>query len=318
MTPTPFQWTTDTVSAPLALSRWNDVVCEAIVECEIGSGSRDRFRAWLDKRPFGPIGLTIAGCADQEVRRTRRRISDSDRSSYYVIQMRRGTLRGRQYGREAFVAAGEYALFNSQDVFQLNFSDSSDCLVLELPLRWTQAWLACPEDVAAKTFARTNGWQEPLAATLDNLTRDGLDLMALPERVVADQIGAMLALAAGRGAVTADHGQKRQSLLEDLRQTLRNCFADPDLDPAALGQAHGVSKRTVHSVFAWAGTSFGRELLAVRLERARALLEDRRYDRLPVAEIGWRCGFVEPSHFHRRFSAGFGRPPGAYRRARQG
>jgi AraC family transcriptional regulator, positive regulator of tynA and feaB len=54
-------------------------------------------------------------------------------------------------------------------------------------------------------------------------------------------------------------------------------------------------------------------LYACRLERARRLLRDKRFDGLGIAEIAWNCGFSEPSHFTRRFRERFGSPPSAYR-----
>jgi AraC family transcriptional regulator, positive regulator of tynA and feaB len=65
--------------------------------------------------------------------------------------------------------------------------------------------------------------------------------------------------------------------------------------------------------FADAGTSFGATLMELRLNRARELLDDRRLVRVGIAEIAWRCGFREPSHFARRFRARYGAAPGDYR-----
>jgi AraC family transcriptional activator of tynA and feaB len=50
-----------------------------------------------------------------------------------------------------------------------------------------------------------------------------------------------------------------------------------------------------------------------RLHRAQRLLRDKRFDGLGIAEIAWKCGFSEPSHFARRFRERFGATPSAYR-----
>jgi transcriptional regulator GlxA family with amidase domain len=48
----------------------------------------------------------------------------------------------------------------------------------------------------------------------------------------------------------------------------------------------------------------------VRLARAATLLAR---SNLSVTEVGAACGFTDPLHFSRRFSAAYGRSPRAYR-----
>ncbi|MFW5830370.1 MAG: helix-turn-helix transcriptional regulator, partial [Planctomycetota bacterium] len=49
-----------------------------------------------------------------------------------------------------------------------------------------------------------------------------------------------------------------------------------------------------------------------RLELAAHLLARRE---LPIAAVGWACGFRDPAYFSRRFRAHFGRPPREWRTA---
>jgi AraC-like DNA-binding protein len=77
--------------------------------------------------------------------------------------------------------------------------------------------------------------------------------------------------------------------------------------------AQGISKRYLHFLFACMGTTFGEQLLRVRLDRARLLLSDERFGGIPIGEIAARCGFSEPSHFARCYRQYFGSAPRAYR-----
>jgi AraC-like DNA-binding protein len=105
----------------------------------------------------------------------------------------------------------------------------------------------------------------------------------------------------------------KRALLRRVTATIRERCHEPDLDPAAVAAALGLSRRYVHMLFASAGTTFSQELYACRLHRAQRLLCDRRFEGLGIAEIAWNCGFSEPSHFTRRFRERFGSPPSAYR-----
>ena len=46
---------------------------------------------------------------------------------------------------------------------------------------------------------------------------------------------------------------------------------------------------------------------------ARSLLADPHHATLPVAEVAARCGFLDPSHFARRFRRQYGQSPLAFR-----
>ena len=48
---------------------------------------------------------------------------------------------------------------------------------------------------------------------------------------------------------------------------------------------------------------------------ALELLSDTTLTHLGIAEVAGRCGFLDPSHFARRFRQQFGVPPLQYRRS---
>jgi AraC-like DNA-binding protein len=94
--------------------------------------------------------------------------------------------------------------------------------------------------------------------------------------------------------------------------------AEPDLDPADIAGAMGISKRYLHNLLAADGATFLGVLRSVRIESARALLADPRFDGRQIAEIAWQCGYVDPSYFARVFRKQFGMGPREWRAARRG
>jgi AraC-like DNA-binding protein len=80
---------------------------------------------------------------------------------------------------------------------------------------------------------------------------------------------------------------------------------------AAAAQAAGISTAHLHALFKqWLGTSPGRYLGEIRLERAK----DRLGGAEPIVEIALGVGFSEQSAFTRAFTRRFGESPAAYRR----
>lgn len=59
-------------------------------------------------------------------------------------------------------------------------------------------------------------------------------------------------------------------------------------------------------------------MLALRLQKARAMLGDRRHDRLRVSDLAAACGFNEVSYFDRCFRRRFGASPTQYRGGESG
>ena len=75
----------------------------------------------------------------------------------------------------------------------------------------------------------------------------------------------------------------------------------------------GLSERYVQDLLFEAGASFTERVLELRLQMARAMLADRRHDRLKISDIAHDCGFDSVSYFNRSFRRRFGTSPTQYR-----
>jgi AraC-like DNA-binding protein len=103
----------------------------------------------------------------------------------------------------------------------------------------------------------------------------------------------------------------RAHRLQAARQFIEDNLHRPNLAPAAVAQALGISLRQLHMLFEPTGQSFSRYLLARRLKAARAQLASHP-DR-PVNEIALACGIRSSTVFYRGFGKAFGMNPTEYR-----
>lgn len=304
-------WSTDDAAPGMGLSYWIEAICEAFLEMK-ADGDRENFAARLTKFQFGPIDLNFVDTDPQEVWRTRAAIARSRENFFYLLYMHGGHMGVAQGGREALISPGNCLLVNSREPYRFSLPDRNNVLSVQIPQHWLRSWLPQADDATVITLADHSPWGATLASALGNLRPDDLDRIALPFGVVADQIGAMLALAAGKNAAPMTrHGG---SLLRRLTRTIEEQSFDPVIDPAAIAAAHGISKRYLHLVLAQGSASFGAVLIESRLKRAKALLEDRRFAGISIADIAWRSGFSNPSHFARRFRQRFGIAPALFRK----
>lgn len=302
--PSPHSWSTEQVDARHALAYWADTVCAHFIELDIDTPQRERFQARMNQLPLGPAMLHFLDADTQTLRRTHARIARSRGPVCVLVQMRTGRLRLRHRGREALTGPGECVLMDSIEPYDIDCIGRTSALALRLPRPWLQYWLPDPASCSARTFAGP-GWSTALNAALSSLDLESSRHLALPGRDVAEQLAALLALAAGPPA----EEMHRMSRLDQLRLALRDRLHEPDLTPQSLARQFDISRRYVHQLFAAAHTTFGAELICLRLERAREMLRDPRLASLPIGEVAARCGFTDPSHFARRFRQQFGRAP---------
>ncbi len=156
-----------------------------------------------------------------------------------------------------------------------------------------------------------------LSAFSRQLTPEAAAKPPLPALVLTDQLGALLALATGQqiqsdDPATADRRTPNQRVLAVIRER----YAEPHLTAAMVAASVTLSERSVHRCLARRSTTFAGELTRVRMQTARRMLADARFDTLTVGEIGRRVGFSDASHFVRLCRRHLGATPGLIRRSR--
>lgn len=307
--PTRRHWSTADVDPQYALAYWVDTVCKSFLEIDIESPERD-FHGWLDQTELGPATLYRVAADTQTVRRTSAWISRSRYDGYFLLHLRAGQLRFQQYGRDSHIEAGDCVLVDCSSPYRLECRPSTRSVALRFSKDWLRNWVPAPESVAGIPLRAGSGWRAALSAALASLDTDRDDTLALPPGVVAEQLAALLALALGPDVQASSVADK---LYKRVQRTVRDRCQEPGLTPAAIAAAHGISKRYLHYLFAHSATTFGSELMRLRVELAHRLLSDKRYATLTVSEVAARCGFVEPSHFARRFRRAFGSGPTDFR-----
>jgi AraC-like DNA-binding protein len=304
------RWSTADVESQHALAYWVDTICDRFLEIDIDSPNRHQFHAHLEQSSFGPATLNLLEADVQTIRRTPARIARSRYAGYFLLHLRSGQLHFEQYGRDCRIEAGDCVLVDCNAPYRLDCVQVTRSVALRFSREWLRNWVPSPESLAGRSLRCATGWGSTLGSALANLdTNQGAEL-ALPESMVAEQIAALLALAAGPEAQAPRGGEK---LLERVRRTIRDRCHESGLTPGAIAEAHGISKRYLHYLFAHTRSTFGDELMSMRLECARRLLSDARFSALKVSDVAARCGFLEPSHFARRFRKAYGAGPTEFR-----
>jgi AraC-like DNA-binding protein len=301
-------WSTAGIDPYRALSYWVETVCDRFLELEIEAPLRSGFHASLDQAAFGPATINLISADAQRVRRTVAKIARARAPSFLLMQLREGRVRVRQRNRAIELYPGECVLIAGGEPYEVECPQPTRSLVLQIPDDWLRRHLEHPE--AGTPIPLTAGGDcAALCSAVDALDLDAEDAPALPPDEVLEQIGALLSFAV-RSSTTIPGGRP---LIERLLRSIRGRLSEPDLTPRSIAAEHRVSVRSLHYAFAPLGTTFAEALMRARLEQARALLLDRRMRELPIADVAARCGFLDPSHFARRFRRAYGVAPLALR-----
>src|ERR1700676_4221287 len=103
------------------------------------------------------------------------------------------------------------------------------------------------------------------------------------------------------------------AILHRLCQTIERKLDDPNLTPAGVAEAEGISERYMQKLFEGSGSSFTHYLRERRLQRTSAELSNPAEAHHSISEIAYRNGFNDSAHFSRAFRHRFGLSPRQFR-----
>ncbi|MCC6948449.1 MAG: AraC family transcriptional regulator [Bradyrhizobiaceae bacterium] len=306
------RWSSHGLPPREALRDWQDWTSKTLTPLYIESPDEDRFAAGWTSFAMGPVNLVSFESTPQ--RAVHPRTACGQDSSFQLAYCTQTPMHTRIGSRQFRVEEGEFVLLDNTQPYEVRLDAPHKMIDLIMPISWLERWLPDPTQFVERSFSATSKWGLPLGTYLSTMVRE-LHQAALPRGVLADQVGALLALAVGhQPSFKTRHKAK---LVQRLLRLIEDRYSEPELAPDDAAKSLGISKRYLHTLLADAGMTFMGALNRVRMERACEFLADRRFDQLQIAEISWRCGYLDPSYFARVFRAGFGVGPREWRNTRQ-
>jgi AraC family transcriptional regulator, positive regulator of tynA and feaB len=288
-----------------------------LVSITVSSQERLNFNAEMTAAQIGPLTVSRLGGAQQNSDRTRRDIARTHEFAFHLIVGVGCKWRYWQKEREAILLPGDVVLADTRN--ELSAHWPADCLALnvQLPIEWLQAWIADPRQLVGRRISHESGWGKVLSNYISQVTPELAIAPPLPANVMADQMGALLALAAQevQGYVSKVQVPNIQQHAR-IRACIEQRCMELQLTAADVAASLNLSSRTLHRTLAAHGETFGKNLINARLDVAFRMLHSRTFDHVTVAEIGKRAGFLDPSHFSRVCQVRFGNTPSSLRHNR--
>lgn len=206
-----------------------------------------------------------------------------------------------------------------ETILHLPADSIAGAVMILLPRDRLEKMTVFPEALLARTDLGTVELNNLVARYIKGfLARDYLRIRLQSESIesaIASQLVSMLVL-------SLEEGHKRSGALGSVSAMklysravgyIRENIFDPDLTPASVAAACGISCSYLHKLFSTADRSVARMILEMRLVRASEKLEDRNCAHVPISTIAFGSGFNNAAHFSTRFRKRFGMSPREYR-----
>ncbi len=309
----------DRVEPAQRVEYWREMISSSLVSLDCEVPRSDDFSGSVSNGELRDVQVSRVVADAQRVARTPARIRQSPEDFFLLSFQLRGYGRVVQGERDALLAPGDFALYDSARPYRLLFDQPFEQIVLRLPRALVGRRMARPERVTAIPFrsgrASANlafGFVAGLANELPSLAP--ATQAVFHQALVDILVGTLAEPFEGQQDGDSGHGlNSRHALRQRIRQFVEDHLAQPDLDCRRIADAHGISSRYLSKLFAEEDLHLSEWLWTRRLDRARAAIEASASTGLSITRIAYEWGFKDPAHFSRAFKARFGRSPSELR-----
>ena len=222
------------------------------------------------------------------------------------------------HGTRYRLGPGDLDFTDSCHPFDYDFLTNWKDVYVRLSEHFVRRWVRNPTVLCGRPL-NDSQWGRLLASYVAQLSPEFVVHAPLPQAVLIDQIGALLALTASeRSGSSAVSTPAERSVRDHVYDHIRQRCADTSLQAADVASSLNVSRRTLHRALAACGETFGPMLIQARVDLAVRMLQSPLLDRVTTAEIGRRAGFSDASHFVKVLRSRTGQTPLQMRRASHG
>jgi AraC-like DNA-binding protein len=208
-----------------------------------------------------------------------------------------GTSYNEQRGRTAALSPGHWCVKELGKPYTVLSPSDSDVLLLLLPREKVTSKRYRLEDLVARSFSGQTGVGKLAFQFIGSAFDELSSIKPEFEKDVLETIIQFIRLAMLE-VTGASTPLSMKLVLEDRIKTyIDGHLRDPDLRVDRLAQVFGCSTRYLHKAFESRGTSIGKHILGLRLERCREELLNPAYIEKSVTDIAYSWGFTSASHF---------------------
>lgn len=275
------------------------------------------FEAELRMVAVGPLLLSRAHAEPAHIVRRAEHVSGTQDQHFFLNIVLRGEALFSQYGRQARLGVGDFAMGDSTAPAEMTFGKPVQFLGLRVPADMLRAQTPFPEQLCGRAMPGRHGFGHTVTQMLTSVW----DQMegAVPEefgptvaRHLVDVLSTSFAMA--QRTVVNESAVTRARQVE-VKRFVEAHLHVPELGPAMVAAAFRISPRYLRMLFAEEAESVSKYILRRRLEECARQLTSAAWRGHTITEIAFNWGFNNTAHFTRVFREHFGLTPRDYRHA---
>ena len=307
-------FSTEQVPSTASLAAWRDFMSEVYYCVDVKpSGGDGAVRGELLEAMIGPIGSSKFIASKQRVFRYAAAAKNDLQENLVFIFPLSNEMYFEQRGRSGFVGTGDVVILNSSEYYEAACDEEFENITLKIPSHLLTERLPGINDLCARnnfanlTLSRTlgpmikqimrpdNPWSSNVSEKLSNVVLDLICLM-VDSKHRDDRDG-------------YENRSLTHLMYQRLTAYMQANLSDFNLSPTKIANVHRISTRYLFKIFQLHGTTFGHELMEMRLQAARRQALVASETGLTLQQIAFSCGFSHQSHFSTRYRERFGESP---------
>ncbi len=266
-----------------------------------------RFVASIASWHLGPLRLGTEQIDPHIMRRTLQRAAIDGFDHYAVLLLRKGVVEREIDDAGAAILPGRPTIHDATLPIAARARAQNLSITLSMPREMLDKTLPDHPDLHGRVLEGATGklfslHLQMLVRSLPRLKPEEAPALA---RATVEILAACLA--PSRDAVERARAPIEVALLAQARRYVEPHVHRRDLTPERVGQAIGVSRSTLYTLFEPHG-GVAAYIRSRRLARIHALLSNP-HNRETISDLALRHGFVSEAHFSRAFRQAYGYPP---------
>jgi AraC family transcriptional regulator, positive regulator of tynA and feaB len=301
-------WSTRDVPERQQMDYYASVLSSAVDPMGVTKRVRGSFEADVESTELGPISLIRGSGPAHDCVRDRRDVARSTGRNFHLI-VNAGSAWRVDHRERLGLRPGDGVLLDSRYGYSLDFPDVFDNRHLKLSEEWLTRWVPDADLLVGRSIPFDRSWGKALTAFVSQLTPEFVVAAPLPRTLIAEHVGALLALCANEASGRLPAKPATRALRDRIEEIITQRCTERSLGARDVADALGISTRTMHRALASCQQTFVACLMAARVQLATRMLESPLFRRVTTGEIGRRAGFSDASHFTRVYRRCCGRTP---------
>ncbi|MET8545725.1 helix-turn-helix domain-containing protein [Kitasatospora sp. NPDC004799] len=299
---------------------WHEAVSRTFIPLDVRLLESTPGPATITSHALGVAQVSLVQAGPQRVERSAGLIARGGEDHLTLALQHRGTARLVQGDHRVELRPGTFAISDAGRPFSKELLEP----FLFTAFHWPRSAGGVSEEdlrvLTATAFGTGDGTARLVAAYLECLSRSAGSMEPqLASWLAATALDLLAVLAhERRGRSVPEAPEVALATLARVKDHILRHLGDPDLTPERIAAAHHLSVRYLHKLFRYEGVTVARWIQRQRLDLARRDLARRTSDRVGVATVAGRWGFVSASHFSRAFRAAYGVSPREWQAAAAG